>query len=243
MDTLLPSDVRIDTHSHTLASGHAYSTMKEMITEAKDFVDLLCITDHGPKAMGAPDPFYFSNMCILPREFEDLHVIYGIEANILDMDGRTDYEELVGDMEYCIASWHNYLLKPSTKKENTDVYLKLMDKSYVNTLGHIDDGNIPIDYETVIKRAAEKRILIELNNSSLSRTSFRKDSHKNAVKMLELCKKYECPIVLGSDAHVDIQVGRFANCFKIIEQTNFPKSLVVHTKDSFYDFLIQRKTK
>ena len=43
----------IDTHSHTIASGHAYSTINEMILAAsKKGLKLLCITDHTPNMPG-----------------------------------------------------------------------------------------------------------------------------------------------------------------------------------------------
>lgn len=42
-----------DTHSHTLASGHAYSTIKEMAAaaEAKG-LKALALTEHAPKMPG-----------------------------------------------------------------------------------------------------------------------------------------------------------------------------------------------
>lgn len=49
-----------DTHSHTLASGHAYSTIKEMAAaaEAKG-LKALAITEHAPKMPGTCGLFYF----------------------------------------------------------------------------------------------------------------------------------------------------------------------------------------
>ena len=54
--------ILLDTHSHTIASGHAYSTINEMAYSAnKKGLKLLCITDHAPKMPGAPDSVYFRN--------------------------------------------------------------------------------------------------------------------------------------------------------------------------------------
>ncbi len=45
----------IDTHTHTIASGHAYSTVLENALAAKNKgLELLCITDHAPEMPGAP---------------------------------------------------------------------------------------------------------------------------------------------------------------------------------------------
>ena len=39
----------VDTHTHTLASGHAYSTIQEMAIEAaKNNIEAFAVTDHGP---------------------------------------------------------------------------------------------------------------------------------------------------------------------------------------------------
>lgn len=45
--------VEIDTHTHTLASGHAYNTMNEMAKAAADKgLKGLAITEHAPRCPG-----------------------------------------------------------------------------------------------------------------------------------------------------------------------------------------------
>ena len=59
----------IDTHTHTLVSGHAYNTIDEMAAYAAGIgVTHLAITDHAPKMPGSAGILYFSNMKIIPRE-------------------------------------------------------------------------------------------------------------------------------------------------------------------------------
>ena len=39
----------VDTHTHTVASGHAYSTLREnALFAAKKGLEAFCCTDHGP---------------------------------------------------------------------------------------------------------------------------------------------------------------------------------------------------
>lgn len=60
----------LDTHTHTIASGHAYNTMTEMMQAAVDKdLELLCITDHAPEMPGGPHLFYFSNSDMIDREY------------------------------------------------------------------------------------------------------------------------------------------------------------------------------
>lgn len=43
----------LDVHTHTIASGHAYSTLQEMAKAAKDKgLEILGITEHGPNIPG-----------------------------------------------------------------------------------------------------------------------------------------------------------------------------------------------
>lgn len=50
----------IDTHTHTLVSGHAYNTIDEMAAYAAGIgVTHLAITDHSPKMPGSAGILYF----------------------------------------------------------------------------------------------------------------------------------------------------------------------------------------
>ena len=41
--------IRLDVHTHTVMSGHAFSTVQEMAREAaRQGLDILGITEHGP---------------------------------------------------------------------------------------------------------------------------------------------------------------------------------------------------
>ena len=52
----------MDLHTHTIASGHAYNTLYEMVhAAASRGLGLLGVTEHGPRIPGACHPFYFIN--------------------------------------------------------------------------------------------------------------------------------------------------------------------------------------
>ena len=51
-----------DIHTHSIMSGHAFGTVREMAMGAKENgIQLLGITDHAPGIPGTCDPFYFYN--------------------------------------------------------------------------------------------------------------------------------------------------------------------------------------
>lgn len=53
-------NIRIDTHSHTLASGHAYNTLREMAAMAAEKgLEGLAVTEHAPEMPGSCQLYYF----------------------------------------------------------------------------------------------------------------------------------------------------------------------------------------
>ena len=79
-----------DTHTHTIASGHAYNTIMEMVQAAVNKgLKALAITDHtrgvpGHEMFGAPDDIYFRNFTVIPREISGVRLLMGAEVNILN---------------------------------------------------------------------------------------------------------------------------------------------------------------
>lgn len=220
----------LDLHTHTIVSGHAYSTVQENIEAAKKIgLKYLGMSEHAPSMPGGPHPFYFQNIYVIPKEVDGVRVLKGIEGNIIDFDGNIDVtDEMTLHLDYIIASLHSPCLKGGTKEENTNAYLKAMNHPKVKIIGHPDDSRFIFDKEIVIKNAKEKNILIEINNSSLKPDSFREGSRENIIELLRLCKKYNVRVVLGSDAHISYDVGKFIYNGSIIDEVNFPKELVIN---------------
>ena len=49
--------ISIDVHNHTIASGHAFSTLQEMVKAASEKgIEYLGITDHAPADRGSGIP-------------------------------------------------------------------------------------------------------------------------------------------------------------------------------------------
>lgn len=225
----------IDLHCHTIASGHAYSTLKENIDEAKSKgLKYVGVSDHAPNMPGSTHPFYFGNLGVIKEEINEVKVLKGIEANIMDFDGNIDIpQDVIGKLDYVIASFHPPCINPGNINENTKAVLNVMENKEVKIIGHLDDSRYPVDYEKVVIKAKETNTLLEINNSSLKTNSFRVGAIENAKILLNLCKQHEVKVILGSDAHIYYQVGNFENCIKIIEEVNFPGNLVVNFNEDY----------
>ena len=61
----------MDLHTHTLAAGHAYSTLLENIDVALAMgLQYLGMSEHGPTSPGGPHNFFFSNYKVIPRIYD-----------------------------------------------------------------------------------------------------------------------------------------------------------------------------
>ena len=221
----------MDLHTHTIASGHAYNTIYEMVNSAAHKgLHLLGITDHGPAMKSAVPQNYFNNFKMLPRELYGIHVMFGCELNILNYDGEIDLpESILAKLDYAVASIHKACYSVGTVSQNTSACVKAMENPYVNILGHPDYMTIPVDYETLVLAAKENDVLLEVNSESLNPRCARVGARQNYYHMLELCKQNGVSIILDSDAHCEIDVGNHHESISILKEIAFPDELVANT--------------
>jgi len=220
----------LDLHTHTLASGHAYNTMREMARSAADKgLELLGITEHAVEMPGACNIYYFHNLKMVERNMYGVELLLGVELNILDTQGSIDMEdELLKQMDVTIASMHSPCMKPGSRDENTFAYLQVMKNPYINIIGHPDDGRFPVDYLALVQAAKEHHILLEVNNNSLDPRCFRSNGEENITTMLTHCREYQVPVVINSDAHADTLVGFHTYAEELMKKIAFPEELVLN---------------
>ena len=236
-------DYLLDVHTHTIASGHAYNTIMEMAKAGFDKgLKLLGITEHAPMMPGTCHAMYFHNLKVVPRTMCGIELMLGAELNILDYDGHIDLDtRVLKQLDLKIASLHSVCIQPGTRKENTQAVLGAVHNPLVDIIGHPDDGRYPVDYEQLAKKAKETGTILEVNNGSLRPGGFRVDTRKNDLKMLEYCKKYEVPVTMGSDAHMDVDLADYSYALPVIEESHFPEELIVNTSAELLKSCIQYK--
>lgn len=224
--------IKVDTHAHTLVSGHAYSTIKEMAEMARENgMEALALTEHAPEMPGTCGEFYFRNLKILPRQRYGMELLFGSELNILDGEGRVDLSNgVLKGLDITVASIHMPCFRgEKTKEKVTQAYLNAMKNPYINIIGHPDDERFPIDYEVLVKAAKETGTLLEVNNSSMRSFSSRQNADDNIREMLKYCRQYNVSVTTGSDAHLDLEAGNLELAEAILKECDFPKELVVTT--------------
>ena len=220
-----------DMHTHSIASGHGTEcTITNMARAAAEKgLRLLGITDHGPGTLAAGTSSYFRSLTYSPKKHFGVDLLYGIELNILDFDGTIDMDEAVLQrLDLAIASLHMPCIKPGTKKENTQAFLKVMENPYVDIIGHPGDPRYAVDYRELFRMAKETGTLLEINNASLTPGGFREGSRENIKKILLMSMEEGQPVVLGSDAHFYRNVGDFSYAEDLLKELQFPEELILN---------------
>ena len=238
----------VDTHTHTIASGHAYNTLMEMVqTAAAKGLKALAVTDHtrgvpGHLMDGAPAEVYFRNIHVIPRELCGIRLLMGAEVNILN-GGTVDLsEKALRRQDIVIASIHRQCYDDEGIEKNTETMPKIVENPYVDILGHPDGSDWPLDYERIVRKAAETGTIFELNENSYRDPGLRKNCHENQLTYLALCKKYGVPVTIGSDAHFMDVVGQHEHNEKVLEEADFPMDLVMNTSaERLINYLKARK--
>jgi len=235
---------KIDLHMHTNSTPHAYSTFEECVARAlSKEMEIIAITNHGPALPDSPHWWSLKNMEVFPRKIENLEILRGVEANIMDQEGNIDINNIVYQMlDIILAGFHTIKEYGDTtsKKKNTNALINVMKKQQVDIITHPGNPSFPLDYEKIVENAKKYNIALEMNNSSLWVS--RKGSAPNCEKILSLCKDNGNIISLGSDAHISYDIGNFKYIIELLKKYDFPKNKIINnSKENLFKFLSERK--
>ena len=233
-------NILLDVHTHTVASGHAFSSLQEMVTSAAEKgIRLLGITEHAPSIPGTCAPIYFMNLHVVPRHIQGVNLLLGAELNIIDYNGNIDLsDEYLKMLDIRLAGIHSLCFKPGTKEENTAAMIGAIKNPLIHIISHPGDGTADVDLEEVVYTAKEYQTLLEINNSSLNPIRKKIKARDNNLAILKLCKKLNYPVILGSDAHISFDIARYDRIYELLRETDFPEELILNDKiDSFMRFI------
>lgn len=220
-----------DLHTHTLASGHAYGTIREMAMEAsKQQLQLLGISEHAPGIPGTVDPFYYNNLTVIPRTIYGVKILHGSEINVLN-DGTLSLEQqYIDKLDYAIVGIHRQCYEDVGIAENTKNLIACIKNPKVRFVSHPDDDHTPLDYKELVLAAKEYDIALEVNNSSLTKVDKRLNCIENYKTMLKYCMEYQVPIIVNTDAHDPSWVGRFEKAERLLKEVSFDETLILNTE-------------
>jgi len=162
-------------HNHTTASD-GNNSLLEMAEAAHDLgLEYLGIADHSKSSFQANGlnevrlRQQISEIRALNEQFDDFALIAGSEVDILK-DGSLDFDDdLLQELDYCVASVHNsFTLDEDTM---TKRIIRAMENEHVTMLGHVTGRLLlkrdpyAVNIEKIIACASETRTVIELNCS------------------------------------------------------------------------------
>lgn len=218
-----------DLHMHSLLSGHAFGTIRELAAEAAGRgLKLIGVTEHGPGIPGTVNPIYFRNFCDAPRVLYGVEMLYGSEVNVLS-GGRVDLDRRHLDcLDYAVAGIHGLCYEDEGIVGNTDNVIRCMEDPKVKFISHPDCDTFPLDYAALVQGAKATGTALEVNNSSLRKPSLRPGCIENYHKMVPLCMEAGVPIIVNTDAHDPGAVGDFTLARKLLEEIGVVDDLVLN---------------
>lgn len=223
----------MDLHTHTVASGHAYSTLTENARAAKARgLEILGTADHAYGMWHTTSPAFWHNLKILPDYLEGVRLLKGVELNLKDHSGRVHEEDLFDETDYAICSLHGHCYEEDSADINdyTSGIVNALDRyPKITILGHPDDSRYPLDYEKVLNACKRNHVAVEVNNSSLFDRNHRVHGRENIMQYLDICREKEIPIICNTDAHFSSLVGDFTLTEELLEEINFPEELIINS--------------
>jgi putative hydrolase len=219
-----------DLHIHTVASGHAYSTIEEYVDRAKKIgLKAIGITDHGPAMPGGPHYYYFQNMRMIPEVMEGVRIYRGIEANVVDAEGKIDTPPPgFTQLDMVMVAMHPRCgYENEGEEKNTEVLLRALEKNpEIKVIAHPGNPKYPINIQRTVSAAKQRGIAIEINNSSfLSRVG----SWERCLEFAREVKRQDGRVIVVSDSHISTMLGGFDKALELIKEAGLSQKHVINT--------------
>lgn len=237
-----------DLHTHTVASGHAFSTVTELANAAAaKGLELIGVTDHGPSVPGGAHPWYFWNMTAIPSTIAGVRVLRGCEANVADTDNGIDLpDEILQMLDVVAVGFHPLTgFDDQNRARNTRALVHAISNPLVDIVTH--PGNLeefPVDIEAIVKAAVERGVALELNNHSFDPASTRSAASDGERRFAIAARDGGAMISIGSDAHYHDLVGVFDHALAVVDEIGFPKTRIVNSDAaSVMRFLSDRRVR
>lgn len=236
MSKLLQAEV--DLHVHTVASGHAYSTVEENArAAAARGLRGVGMTDHGPSMPAAPHQYHFKVLGFIPEWLCGVRIFRGVEANILNGGALDLNDNELAPLDVVLAGFHaDCGYTGTTAKEHTETLMKVMENPHVDIISHPGNPEFPLDYSAIVDQAIATGTALEINSCSFAKT--RHGSAPNCRQIARLCAERGALVAVGSDAHIAVAVGDHDEALKAMVDAGIrPEQVVNCTLESTLEFL------
>lgn len=252
-------NIKIDAHTHTIFTKHAFSTISENAqAAAQKGLEALAMTDHfGLWILGFTKKREYElenhiKPSNLPKIMHGIRVYNGIEIDIIDFNGSlagseiyVDYmgyntfgDYILAQKEFVIASLHYFDgFKNGSITKNTQMYIDVVCKKGVDMLGHPARAGIEFDILEVVRAAKAHNTLIEINSEDFKSKPMYIPIF---TKIAEICAKENAYICVNSDAHSCFNIGNIDDALDMLESINFPQGLIANRDTICFEAALMR---
>lgn len=218
--------IKADFHTHTKFSDGKGTIEENVLAARAKGLEKVAITDHGPGHLG----FGIKRqqlkemrevIDLLNKKYDDIEILLGMEANILNEDGDMDIDDelrqyldillagyhfasvprkLIRDIAFHSNNWFKNKSKTifeKAKKANTNAFVNAMRRYDIDIITH-PGAKGPLDIEQIAKVAEETNTALEI---SASRHAFL------TTEDILVAKKYNVVFTVNSDAHTPDKIG------------------------------------
>ena len=238
-----------DYHTHTIYS-HGKGTIRENVEAAiKRGLKAIGICDHGPGhyLYGVKrEKIYQMRKEVdrLNREYKEIRILLGVEANIIGFDGTIDVdEEIIEMLDILLLGFHygvlfksigDYLFmnvaNPVSKlipigrdriiERNTEAIVKAIERYPIDIITHPGD-KVKLNTKRVAEAAYKKGVALEINEKH----------NELSVENLKIALDTKVDFYINSDAHRPEEVGMVDEAIKRIAEANIPISRIKNLID------------
>lgn len=249
MENMIKSeDIIADLHTHTIFSGHAFSTVKENIEEGiQHGMEYIAITDH----FYVPDDRIERENATARLAYmqhtigtgNGVQVISGSEFN-LNQDIPEDFLKKIPHVHWKLIGLHSWFadIPNSSLYDIYKMFEKAVSLEMFTAFAHIERGlektkqnrscrdnlsEAKSFLRCVVDLAVENNLYLEVNESSLDYMGGKGNTERMEY-WLSYAKEKNARICMGTDAHYCSAVGVFTRSIDMLNKVGYPKELILN---------------
>lgn len=239
-----------DYHTHTRYSHGKGTIEQNVIAARKKGLKRIAITDHGFRHVGIGMRIedidrMRREIDVLRKKYDDIEILFGIEANLTSMEGDIDIpEEYIGAFDLILMGFHKAVVPHSLKDgwrlflknalcslvpvfdaeklrhDNTMAIIRAMERYPIHTITH-PGAKINIDTRLLAKHAVKHNVFLEINSSHGFMTE----------EYVRIAMEEGAKFVINSDAHTPENVGNMAKGVMIAQKAGVSPARILNSQD------------
>ncbi|MBM7624203.1 PHP domain-containing protein [Sporohalobacter salinus] len=240
-----------DYHTHT-NYGHGTGLIEDNIKQAIELgLDELAITEHGPAShsltrLGVKDSLQLleikEEIAEYDRYFNEINLLTGVEANVINLDGKLDVPELIlKELDIILAGLHLWIKpkslqagkeiifdnligyklglvsKEEIREKNTQALVNAVEKYNIDIITH-PGYQLDIDTHKLATVCQKEDTCLEINNSH----------NQLSVSFINTAASTGVEFAVNSDAHTTKGIGQIDSALELIKRAKLDLDQVIN---------------